>query len=78
MEMVPNQRLLERIARFLPICLPDPLSNESVRHLGLLFGREFARMLGLSRQLLPRDRTYFVSARSKAGPVVEGRFRDTR
>ena len=76
--MVPNQRVLERIARFLPICLPDPLSNESVRHLGLLFGREFARMLVLSRQLLPRDRTYFVSARSKAGPVVEGRFRDTR
>ena len=63
---------------FLPVCLPDPLFNESVRHLSLLFGRELARMLGLSRQLLPRDRTYLVSARSKAGSAVEGRFRDTR
>ena len=68
-----------RVNRKVSTCfLPDPASNESVRLLGPLFGREFARMLVLSRQLLPRDRTYFVSARSKAGSVVEGRFRDTR
>ena len=38
------------------VCLPDLLTNESVRHLGLLFGREFAQMLLLNRQLLPRGR----------------------